>query len=33
MITTDTIDWSATAAWIALIVAIVSPIFTTIISN
>lgn len=27
------IDWSATAAWIALIVAIISPIITTIISN
>jgi len=33
MPTTDTIDWSATAAWIALGVAIVSPIFTTIIKN
>lgn len=27
------IDWSATAAWIALAVAIISPIITTIISN
>lgn len=30
---TDTIDWGATAAWIALVVAIISPIFTTILSN
>ena len=30
---TDTIDWSATAAWIALAVAIISPIITTIITN
>lgn len=30
---TDTIDWSATAAWIALVVAIISPVITTIISN
>lgn len=27
------IDWSATAAWIALIVAIASPIFTSILNN
>ncbi|GEM_PF-2387199 len=27
------IDWSATAAWIALLVAIVSPIVTAIINN
>lgn len=30
---TDSIDWSAAAAWIALIVAIISPIATAIISN
>lgn len=30
---TSNIDWSATAAWIALAVAIISPIITTIISN
>lgn len=29
----NTIDWSAAAAWIALVVAIISPIITTIISN
>jgi len=27
------VDWSATAAWIALAVAIISPIITTIITN
>ncbi|WP_312636349.1 hypothetical protein [Oscillibacter sp.] len=27
------IDWSATAAWIALVVAIISPIVTSIINN
>lgn len=30
---TNTIDWSAAAAWIALAVAIISPVITTIISN
>lgn len=29
----NNIDWSATAAWIALAVAIISPVITTIISN
>lgn len=33
MTSTNSIDWSATASWIALTVAIVSPIITTIISN
>lgn len=28
-----TIDWSATAAWVALVVAIVSPIATAVINN
>lgn len=30
---TSNIDWNATAAWIALAVAIISPIITTIIAN
>lgn len=30
---TNNIDWSATAAWIALIVAIISPVITSIINN
>lgn len=30
---TNTIDWGAVAAWIALAVAMISPILTTIISN
>lgn len=30
---TTKIDWSATAAWIALIVAIISPVITSIINN
>lgn len=33
MTSAKSIDWSATAAWIALVVAIVSPVITAIISN
>lgn len=33
ILTATSIDWSATAAWIALAVAIISPVITTIISN
>ncbi len=31
--TTNTLDWSAVAAWIALAVAIISPIITSIINS